>query len=160
MPGNSPINVHGINLSLQDDDDVQGYELGIFDSYSPDPPETFRLTVTFSSDWDTRVLNKPEIILECKLLENIEIMNEPKNAAIVKKLVSDRPVGWGANHDKPPNLGDNGDKGGKGDNDALSTGAVVGIVIGVLVVAAVVAVCLWLFVLKKGDGGSGGGGAA
>jgi hypothetical protein len=136
-PGNEKIEVPGINLSVQ-------RELQNRDMW---PEKTLaseiRLRVTFSDDWDDRILNNPEIILEADSLSEIEVIGEPKNAVIVKKTVSERPVGGG--------LASAPRSGYDDDHKGLSGGAIAGIAIAALVVVGATAFGVWFVVRKDND---------
>ena len=125
-----PINVKGINVSVQSD---VGVEPPAY--YDSDP----KLFVTFDASWDDLVSNTPEIILEAN--NTIEVYQQPSKVTIRKTSIANRPKPGGP--DANPNSGTNGP--GGGSNTAL----IVGVVIAVLVVVGIIVGVVVFMVLKK-----------
>jgi hypothetical protein len=104
-----------------------------------------QLHVVFDSKgiWAQKVQNSPKIVLEVADPKTIQIENKPTNVVITQASVADRTV----NDDGGGKPGNDQDKGG------LGAGPIAGIAVGAVAVVGIAAVCVWFFVLRRGDSG-------
>ena len=129
------IDIRGLNLSAQSQIQVSSADLlsgfDIPDIPSFPTPTNPKLSVSFASDWDEKVANTPEIILESSDPSTISVTGQPSKVSIRKTSIADRPTPRGP--EKGPNVG-----------------LIVGVVIAVIVVIGIiVAVVVVVVVMKK-----------
>ena len=129
------IDIRGLNLSAQASIAVgsarllSGFDIPDIPSFPT--PSNPKLSVSFASDWDQKVANTPEIILESSDPSTISVIGQPSKVSIRKTSIADRPTP-------------------RGPEEGPNVGLIVGIVVAVIVVIGIiVAVVVVVVIMKK-----------
>ena len=133
---NGAIEIQGFNVSVQAEINMgpPGYPMGAKTLQEKPAP---KLIVTFDPDWDKKVSNTPEIILEAADPTAIQVNQQPTKVSIKKTSIADRP-----SVPAPSSGGDD-------DPNKPDTALIVGIVVAVVAVIAIVVVIVVFVVMKK-----------
>jgi hypothetical protein len=141
--------VLGINISVEVDPEAFPLSSNVQGAKKLASP---KLVVEFDTSWDSVVENEPVIILEA---DTIEISNSPDHIDLKKSTIAERPVEGGGNPPAGDPGGGNPPEGGPGspnsEPDGLGIGAIIGIVVGAIVVVGVIGFCVYWFAIRPGS---------